>query len=333
MATKQSHNLPDELFLEAALWHTRMHEPEVSGNDQKEFSAWLNRNPQHLDAYAAVERLWSVLDEPVRSLVNNSSFSGLNSWHREKNAGWSFRHAIFWKTALVAGIALAVTVGAWWQSGGLDNLRSDYVTRVGQHESIALTDGSRVILNTDTAVTFAFTAERRTLRMFRGEAYFRIAQEAARPFIVQTSEGETRVVGTEFNVRMMNRRTVVSVFRGQVKVIPESVQPNTPAVHLAAGEEALLSQGRVSQVSHFDATMVTAWIRGQVVFYHTPLEEVVNELNRYHRGRIMIFGEQLKTLRVSGVFDVAKPLEVIDIIERTLGVTATRFSDYVIFLR
>ena len=68
-------------------------------------------------------------------------------------------------------------------------------------------------------------------------------------------------------------------------------------------------------------------------FLSQPLEEVVSELNRYHHGRIMISGEHLKTLRVTGVFDATEPLEVIDIIERTLNVTATRFSDYLIFLR
>ena len=77
MATKHSHNLPDELFLEASLWHARLRELWESDDDQKEFSVWLNRNPRHPDAYAAVERLWSALDEPVRSLVvDDSNFLG-----------------------------------------------------------------------------------------------------------------------------------------------------------------------------------------------------------------------------------------------------------------
>jgi transmembrane sensor len=140
------------------------------------------------------------------------------------------------------------------------------------------------------------------------------------------------VVGTEFNVRKTEDATVVSVLQGQVEVTPESAGKRAAPVQLAAGEEASMGQVGVSPVNQFDPATVIAWQRGQVVFYRSLLAEVVAELNRYHRGQIVILSNHLRTLRVTGIFDTVRPTDAIDVIERTLHVKVTRLTDYLIFL-
>lgn len=310
---------PDEIFEEAVRWHGLLREPGAAAADHARFALWLDEDPRHGEAYAEAVRLWEALGAPVAELAADASLGSALAQRRRRG-----RLA----TALAAAAAFAAA--AWLWQGGLDDLRSDHVTAVGGQDEIALADGSRMLLNTDTALAVEMDDAERRVRLFRGEALFEVARDPARPFIVDTDDGEVRVTGTAFNLRATGGGTVVSVLKGRVSVTPAAAdQP----VRLQRGQQVVVGPDGVGPVTGFDPTAVTAWQRGQVVFYRTPLGQVVQELNRYQYGRILVLSDRARDLEVTGVFDARNPPAVIDVIEAALDLDVVRLTDRLILLR
>jgi transmembrane sensor len=318
----------DPVFEEAAAWLARLQEPGVSAADRARFARWLAHDPARRAVFDEAQRLSAALDAPAKALTADAIVVPFPP--RPRPAPSAARPPRR-RTVAAAAIAITIAAGIWLRQGGLDDLRSDYVTASGERETVALADGSKILLNTDTAVAIDLAGDRRTVRMFRGEAVFTVSADAARPFTVTTGDGRIQVLGTAFNVRLTSRQTVVSVLRGRVSVT--AVGPAAAETKLAAGQSASIGAAGVSPPAAFDRTAVTAWQRGQLVFYRTPLGNVVDELNRYQRGRILILSDRVRDLPVSGVFDARRPTAVIDVIERTLDVKATRLTDHLILLR
>ncbi len=221
---------------------------------------------------------------------------------------------------LVAGLA-------WLQQGGFDRLRSDAHTAVGQMRRVSLEDGSIVTLNTDTAASFHLDSNRREVKLLRGEAYFEVVHDPARPFVVDSPAGSARVLGTAFNVRIDRDQTRVSVVEGRV-----SVSSAGKSAVLARGQSAWLRADGVESEANRDALAVKAWQRGQIVFYRTPLAEVAAELGRYRHGLVMVRGEALRRMPVSGAFEVADPDEALRLVRETLGVRSIGVGGWITVL-
>jgi transmembrane sensor len=323
---KAADDLPDDLFEEACRWQARLRDPNSSGWERAAFAEWLRRDPRNETAYAQAERLWSALAVPASMLAKHDQ--SLPSRGRSFHASRRF----FFQAA--ASLALTASAGFWASRGGFDDLRSDYRADVGERRSVSLADGSGIMLNTDTAMAVDFSRDSRRVRLFRGEAYFSVAPDAARPFVVETPVGTVRVTGTAFNLRLDGDSAMLSVIEGRVAAqsIGRSGVLAAESISVRAGRQAVIGPSAVGPATGFDATAVTAWQRGQVVFYRTPLGRVVKELNRYQRGWIGVAGDGLRDLRVTGVFDIAHPAAVIDVIQRTLGVKTVRLTDRMILL-
>lgn len=315
----------DAAFAEASLWHARLREPDIATQTLEAFQDWLAADPGHLDAYDQAERLWAVMgEERTGATRDDAAIEALVESVRPRR-----RLA----RAVITGLLLCVVVGGaeWVRRGGIDDLRADYIAPVGAQRTVQLADGSSVQLNTDTAIAVDLAPARRSVRLFRGEAFFQVEHDPQRPFFVETGNGEVRVTGTSFNVRVRNGITEVGLVKGGVRLTAADRPDRT--LNLAPGEEGEITAQGLSAPRSFDADRLTAWRRGQVVFFRTPLGEVIDELNRYQRGRILVLGEKLRALPVTGVFDARDPAAVIDIIATTLSVSSIRFTDALIVLR
>lgn len=316
--------LPDALLEEAIRWHTRMREPERSDHTCAAFERWLAADSRHADAYDEAQELWGMLGQPVaRVLASQPADVGMSALHRKTQRGRA-------GLAASACLVLLLGVGVTWKAGLLDDLSSDYVTAIGSQRTVTLADGSQVILNTDTAMAVAFAPDRRVVHLCRGEAWFAVAHNAERPFIVETPEGNVRVTGTHFNVRLGGDEAVVSLVEGKVELTSDDAPGNV--VVLSPGQQAILKTASIGAAEGFDANAVTAWQRGQLVFYEVPLAEVVEQLNRYRDGRIMLVRSSLRSMKVTGVFDADDPDAALSVIENTLHIHALNLSNYLIFL-
>ncbi len=294
---------------EAAAWYFRRDAGPLAPEAEAEFQRWLSE-PGHRSAYAEIAGTWSALSRIERPSM--------------RPARRYLRHAVP-GAALAAMLALAILNSSWWR-----HLGADAATGVGETEEIVLADGSRVDLNTDTAIQIRYDGRERRIRVVGGEALFTVAKDPGRPFVVETASGSATALGTVFSVRQDANETVVTVLESRVAVEP-GVEAGQAAT-LASGQSVRFSSTKLDAIETVDADARTAWRRGKLIFIDKPLGEVIDELNRYHRGYIRIVDPGIRRQRVNGVFETRDPLHALDLVQTSLGLRSTRLTDYLVLL-
>jgi transmembrane sensor len=266
---------------EAALWVVR----ERGGDGAAAgLDAWLARDPSHGAAYAQSAWIWGELDQVARTqtLLEAPLPAAARAISRRSLIGG----------AVAAAGALAIGL-PWLMAQG----RTGYSTRIGEQRIVELEDGSRLTLNTDTAVNVRFGDDRRELELLRGEALFEVAHDASRPFVVTAANRAVKALGTSFVVRRHTDWVEVTLLSGRVEVS-------------GAGEVVALSPGqRLRQDIHDGKAAldqprmeaVIAWCDGQLLLDETPLSHAVAEMNRYQIKPIVLKG-RTGDARLSGVF-------------------------------
>jgi transmembrane sensor len=216
-----------------------------------------------------------------------------------------FVHSRRWSIA-AAAIVAAVSL-AWWISADHSGAESQrFVTRHGEQSLQRLADGSTLNLNTDTVVDVKFSEGSRSVRLETGQAFFTVAHGDLRRFLVMAGKTEIAAVGTQFDVRLKGRSTVLTVVEGQVDVRTGNRQGAAPAqvMRVAAGHR-LQIDGDVmpAQSESVDVQGAVAWLQRRIVFEREPLGEVADEFNRYGVVQFIIEDAGLRALPVSGVFN------------------------------
>jgi transmembrane sensor len=184
-----------------------------------------------------------------------------------------------------------------------------YASGRGEQRQVTLTDGSRMVVNTDSEVKVDFDARERTLDLLRGEAYFEVAKDPARPFVVRAGNATVRAIGTKFSVRRDANETEVVVTEGRVQVLREGA--GAPAgsevgpIDLVPGNHATINPAEpVVRIASVDVTRVTAWTSGNVEFDEDTLAEVIRDVNRYTAKAFVIDDPSLNEIRLTGRFRV-----------------------------
>jgi transmembrane sensor len=284
---------------EAAAWIVRLHGPHRGAELEAGFRAWLAADPENGRQFERVTEVWE-------------SGSALAAPGVPRVAHWREEPAPR-RWALAAMVLLAVGLGAW----GLDHfwLNPSYATRLGEQRLVRLDDGTRIAMNSSTRIHLAYRDDERRVRLDQGEAYFEVARDPARPFIVVAGDHRVTALGTAFVVRHENGGTAVTLVEGKVAVF-EGEQAVTPQAPPAAAPEAtpdkriVLSPGqrltfigrarpRLDQ-PRIDA--VTAWRRGEVMLDNTTLADAVAEMNRYDERLLVIDDPSAAATRVSGIY-------------------------------
>jgi transmembrane sensor len=219
---------------------------------------------------------------------------------RERARAAVRRRALLTYAAPLAAACLAVTVGAGivYLAPGKPVL---YATRVGQASTVGLPDGSKVVLDTNSALRAwpRLRGERR-IELLRGRAHFEVAKDASRPFVVRTSRGSVTALGTKFDVRLQPQSMKVVLLEGRVRVQP--APPRARPVVMKAGEQ-VEGGGETWRLSTADPAVESGWLRGKLVIEEQPLTAVVQELNRYSSRKIRIDDPAVGRRRLSAVLD------------------------------
>lgn len=286
---------------------------ELSPQDEAEFEAWLARDPGHRRAYGDAVRLWNELGEIIRESPEPRTRS---TW---------FRYAA---AAAAAGLVL---VGALVLVDRPMRLAADMRSDTGEIATSTLSDGSIVTLNTGSAIAVRYSSGQRRVSLLRGEAFFQVARDPTRPFVVESRLGEARALGTAFVVQQDEDRTMVTVLEHRVAVaFPAG---NGAVVTLSPGQRVGYDAASgIGPIETVDAEAASAWRRGKLMVIDQPLGAVITELNRYHKGHIRIMDSAISERRVSGVFDLEQPVMAVDALERSLGLSSTRITDALIML-
>ncbi|MGH8653820.1 MAG: FecR family protein [Gammaproteobacteria bacterium] len=194
-------------------------------------------------------------------------------------------------------------------------------TAKGEQFPVTLADGSRVELNTDTELRVHLSYRERRVDLLRGEAFFTVQHDAARPFEITTAGGRIRDLGTRFDVYATPHQ--VTVDEGKVEVTTRPAHTAT----LSAGKQiAYTPEGALSPVTQAGRN-ATAWRDGHLAFDLTPLAEVMAQIERYHPVKIVIADPSLQALRVTGRFQFRDLLLLLRTLEATFPLKAEPAKD------
>ncbi|SUD31871.1 putative transmembrane sensor [Pseudomonas fluorescens] len=195
-------------------------------------------------------------------------------------------------------LLLAIVAGVAWIDPAYRS--EDFASQVGQRQALQLADGTQVLLDSNTQMTITWHLRSRQVELKTGQALFEVAPMVYRPFLVDAGLAVVRVVGTRFNVRRQEQDVQVTVAEGKVAV---RASATGSVAALEPGQQLRLHKGQEVLVRRVDVGDVTAWQQSRLVFESTPLEEVIDTLQRYHRQPIRLMDARLARLPVSGVFD------------------------------
>jgi transmembrane sensor len=330
---------------EAASWLIRMEEDD-SLACRTEFVAWAKASPRHLEELLFAQALWREFAhiDPLRQIdlqelptANEESVVALNvtgdpsSFHlpaREEPPRARKR----WVAIAACVVAIgAVALGWLIVTETPSQLYS--TAREDQSRPVKMSDGSVMYLNADTRASVQFSDSIRQVQLLSGEAFFVVEQALARPFIVITDDATIQAVGTEFNVLRQATVTRVSVVDGVVEIEAGRgamrALTRHPSFQLAAGNQADVSNGQVVPVSSPDVKRAVAW-HTRLVFRGNALDEVAAEFNRRSKIQIRLEGDEVRTRKVSGVFDADDPQPLIDFLAEDPALEFIRNGDEIL---
>jgi len=292
---------------QAAAWVARLQSGDASAEDRHRFRLWLREAPENQTLYGEFSRLWGDLSEVE-----------LPEGHLQK---LQRRRALPRRIATVLAVCGMGYLFA--QTPYLDRWRADHFTVTGEVRQITLADGSAVTLNTDSALQITMGAEARRITVLRGEAYFDVVSDPERPFVVDTQGLTATVLGTRFSAGEMGaaRDQAVLVAEGRVRVSAGEARRV-----LGAGDSARDSDAGTLPPVSGDVDQLLAWCHGTVVFSDTVLSDILAVLERYRGGQIMVLGEELAAMHVSGAFDLTDVEAALDTLALSLSLQVHRLG-------
>lgn len=304
----------EQIAAEACAWLAQIETGNLSAADRAAFREWVNRSPRHAAEFrstAALSEELSVLTELLAPMAAEAAPSGRQA----------FRIAAVPAIALLGFIALGAMI--YVQFFKPSAFHEFYATDIGAYHTIELPDGSSVKLNTNSAMEVTIDNATREVRLAKGEAFFDVAKDASRPFVVYAGANAARAVGTAFSVRLYDDKTELIVTEGTVEFsalqsdLPAPVAGDIPASAAEASAAPILVEAGY-EVSSEPARMQNeaqklngalqrsklSWTEGLFDFSNTPLSDVVNEVSRHTTIKIHIADPDLKDVKFGGVFRI-----------------------------
>ncbi len=297
-----------DLQQQAIDWVVRLNSGEASKNDREAFTQWISRSDEHRQAFFAARDLWRQMDSlalPETDRPQAAAASVVAETAAPRRLGW--RHAV----ALTAVLAVALSMKPVY----IRYMLADYRTAVGEIKIVRLADGSTIRLNTDTLIAEHYSDQQRGLELLAGEAEFEVAHDKQRPFVVKAGNGSTRALGTRFIVDAVESSVRVSVLENAVEISSRKHAP----VKLETGYELAYSDGGLTDVPRPIAENERlAWRDGKLKFNAKPLAEVIEEINRYLPGTIVLANQAYAEHKVNGVFEIDRLDNAVHVIAQSL---------------
>lgn len=330
---------------------SRLFLDRMQEGDQQALEQWLAESEQNALEYQAALDAWHC----IGALADRKDEFAEELYPKRK------KYSVFkWPLAMAASLVVAVAAGfmIWNNDPAVqpDNQIVSYATATGEQKTINLEDGSTVTLNTNSRLIVDFNADRRRLILERGEGFFEVAKNESQPFVLNAGERSVTVLGTEFNVRLSGLQLDVAVSEGEVAVhrrrdkvtaLANTIELNgnakntlvKPATQyrLKAGTAARFSGVLGDSSSTVVASSVAAgkfppWRYGLLRVDNEPLYQVVKELNRYAKEKILIEDSRIMHLKLSGVFQVDSIDAILSRLETMFGLNVTRYPDRIVIV-
>jgi len=324
---------------EAAGWILRL-DRGLSGEEQDAFFEWLASDPQNHELLRRQRRSWSRLD--LLSAWRPEHANRPNPDLLAPPVNKRLRRFIPWSLGIAATLIVSLIL---WSVGHqeAETARPDTATARLENRNL-LPDGSTIKLNEGAEIQVFYSPESRRVRLDRGEAFFMVAEDASRPFVVEAQGIDLSALGTAFNVRLDDGKVEVLVTDGlvevrQVAAAEDGVKLQRPKPVLAARQRAVVSlseRDAAPQVDTFTSSeirRVLAWQQGPMTFASKPLSEIVEELNRLNETQLAIATPEMASMRFSGTFHSDNVLGFVRLLESGFGAEAEPVGESKLVLR
>ena len=316
------------------LWSDQLSEAEVAAIHNR-----MQGDPHYRDKLHGILAVFASMER----MAGDRAIEGI---------AWEYRHLLRerrtkWRLALgmAAGVLVALgavlTVFSPWR-GPDDSHLQKYFTRIGEQQTIELNDGSVITLNTTGQLVVDYSEAARRILLERGEAYFEVADDPERSFTVDLGLRSVTAVGTAFNIRKDPERYQVAVIEGAVALHEgtEDVSAPPPPVSIRGPGPRRVEAGWVAEfdVSSDELTAFRPesmdryrdWRSGLLSFSYEPLSQVVQELNRYSRKKILIEDASVMDLSVVTAIRVTDIDAALHGLEQALPIKVTRYYDRIV---
>lgn len=311
----------------AEAWVARLDSPECTAQERAQFQDWLDESPAHLEAYVQAERAHQLAarlagDEMLQAAARIA-------WRASRD---SARPRWWAPAALAASLLVATVVGiGWLRTPAPLPAGERYATAVGEQRWLRLADGTRVLLDTDSAIVARFGEDRREIEVDRGRVQFQVAADPQRPFSVKAGRGTIRDIGTTFQVSKADSAVNVGLIEGAVEVTGAAAQARST---LSPGQQLNYDgEGRLGAPEPLDLAVAQAWPDGDLVFKNRRLDALLSEMNRYSATKLRLAEPGLGDITVSGVFHIGDQASLLQALERGWSLQSERSADGDIVLR
>ncbi|HEV2561802.1 MAG TPA: FecR domain-containing protein [Rhizomicrobium sp.] len=322
-SAQEQYRQGDAIRAEAAARLLRRNESVNWGEtEQSELDAWLAQSLAHRVAYLRLDAAWSSADR----------LAALHPAPEQVPARpWS------WPILLRIAAALIVAAGLSTAASRIFTQPPErtFATPVGGRETISFSDGSKIELNTDTVLRARMTTGERIVWLDKGEAYFYIKHDAARPFSVMADGHRITDLGTSFLVRRDSGSLEVALVEGRARVESETMVMPSQSALLAPGDVVLATANSMSmeKKSSNDLADALAWRRGIIVFHRTQLADVAREYNRYNRTKLVIADAALAHRTISASLPATDLNAFARVARNFFGLRVERSGDEIVISR
>jgi len=343
---------PDsKVLVQTTDWFDKVKSGNLTPDEEIEFFAWLTKDPAHQAEFDFMATIWDCTDVleseplPAREAKDN------RSEHR------IIRFPMF-KPMIGLVAAMLIVVIVWMLQTDVTSQQM-FRTVTGEQRTVYLKDGSIARLDAETVVSVDYTIDSRRIDLAEGRASFTVVHNPTRPFIVSVGNVFIRAVGTKFSVfKQKKGKVAVAVTEGQVKVtrqdpLPlENKQSNStkmnppqskklvskklvsmkkksqpPQQVLNAGQKIIIEETRKSyKVQKVETKHISGWENGRLFFHKTPLEDVLEEINRYLEKKIVIGDARLNDLRISIIFKIRDRKYFLETLKIAIPITSKASS-------
>lgn len=306
---KAARSGPDPLVVKQAIsWALRLRSNRANTRLHAQCMHWREAHGDHELAWQRVQALQQELNSQLAT-IPGAHVALENVAH-----GLGRRQAL----KMLSGV-LVVGSAAWLSRDltGWQRWTSDLATATGERRSVQLPDGTRLQLNTDSAVNLNFNPQQRLITLVRGEILVNCGPAAATALRVQTRHGLLEGIDGRFAVRQDSDCTRLSVISGNAAIhSPHTAQGLSIQAH--AGENYLLRQAHATRVPPLDMD-IGAWVDGLIVTRNMRLADFLSEVGRYRHGYLGCSAD-VGDLRLSGVFRLEDTDRLLAVVTQTLPV-------------
>ncbi|WP_245476760.1 FecR domain-containing protein [Bradyrhizobium sp. Leo170] len=315
------------LLDEALDWVVRLKTDEPTRADVDALQRWRDQSQAHDAAFKKAVQLFRMASVAARELADEQQASDVVVTASQPPPRRLTRRIMLGGAiaAAAAGYMIVRPPLGLWPS--LEELSADYRTGKGEHRKVAVAPDVSLELNTQTSVALRSTSDETRIELISGEASVAAKLSPSKPLVMLAGNGRISASQADFNARCLDGVVSVTCLDGVV-----TVEQNDRTVQLHKAEQVTYSSAGLQQSVPVDAVQVTAWQAGLLIFRDRPLASVVDEVNRYRPGKIIIANAELKRRLVNGTFQLDKLGNFVDQVEQLFGARITSLPGGVVLL-